>query len=206
MRRRAFDLLLIASQTATRGAAYRAARSLAHSALEIAVTADERATALEDVGHACRHAALGDEAWPAYSQAVDALREGGSTDDERIARLSGLALETVARWAGTMPSLPPEEVARGYLAAALERIGERESEGRVRLMTAQAFWGHGYPKTESPDGDRARAGLVGSAAAEIALRIGRPDLAVVARRLAAAAEPVRRAGFRREIERALVSR
>src|SRR5262249_7962977 len=34
MRRRAYDLLVIASQTATRGAAYRAARSLAHSALE----------------------------------------------------------------------------------------------------------------------------------------------------------------------------
>jgi len=180
MRRRAFELLLIASQTAARGAAYRAARSLAHSALEIAATADERATALEDIGHACRHAALGDEAWPAYSQAVDALREGGSTDQERIARLSGLALETVVRWAGTMPSPPPEEIARGYLTPALEGIGRHESEGRVRLMTAQSFWGHGYPHTESPEGDPVHAEQIGSAAAEMALRIGRPDLAVAA--------------------------
>src|SRR5581483_10489558 len=139
-----------------------------------------RRRALEDLGHASRYAALGDDAWPAYSQAVDALREGGSTDTERIARLSGLALETVVRWAGTMRSLPPEEIARGYLAPALEGVGERESEGRVRLLTAQAFWGHGYPETESPEGDPVRAEQIGSAAAEMAVRIGRPDLAVVA--------------------------
>jgi tetratricopeptide (TPR) repeat protein len=180
MRGRAFDLLLLASQNAARGAAYRAARSLAQSALEIAATPDERATALEDLGHAFRYAALGDEAWPAYSQAVDALREAGSTDDERIARLSGLALETVVRWSGTMRNLPPEEIAREYLASALEGLGERESEGRVRLLTAQAFWGHGYPQTGSLDGDPARAERIGSAAAEMALRIDRPDLAVAA--------------------------
>jgi predicted ATPase len=117
LRRRAFDLLLLASQHATRGAAYRAAHSLAESAVGVAATPDERAAALEDLGHAYRHAALGDEAWLAYSQAVDALRGAGSTDDERIGRLSGLALETVARWAGTIRNLPPEEVARPYLDA-----------------------------------------------------------------------------------------
>jgi class 3 adenylate cyclase len=180
MRRRAFDLLHDACENATRGAAYQAARSLARSALEIAATPDERATALEDLGHVSRHAALGDDAWPAFSQAVDALREGGSTDHERMARLSGLALETVARWAGTMRTRPPEEIARGYLTLALEEVGELESEGRVRLMTAQAFWGHGYRETDSPDADPMRAEEIGSAAAEMALRIGRPDLAVVA--------------------------
>src|SRR5262249_11415271 len=78
MRRRAFELLVLASQHAARGAAYRSARSLAESALEIATSADERATALEDIGHACRYAGLGDDAWPAYAGAVDALRDGGS--------------------------------------------------------------------------------------------------------------------------------
>jgi class 3 adenylate cyclase/tetratricopeptide (TPR) repeat protein len=180
IRRRAFELLLLASQHAARGAAYRSARSLAQSVLEIAATPDEQATALEELGHVCRHAALGDDAWPAYSRAVDTLRADGSTDHERIARLSGLALETVARWSGIMRNLPPEEIARDYLTTALEGLGERESEGRVRLMTAQAFWGHGYPETESPDGDPVRAEQIGSAAAEMALRIGRPDLAVVA--------------------------
>src|SRR5581483_7796326 len=180
MRRRAFELLLLASQNATRGAAYGASRSLAQSALELSTTSDERATALEELGHGSRHAALGDEAWAAYSQAVDALREGGSNDQERIARLSGLALETVARCTRTMRDLPPEEVTRDYHASAVEGLGERESEGRVRLLTAQAFWGHGYPSTESPDADPLLGEQRGTAAAEIALRIGRPDLAVVA--------------------------
>jgi class 3 adenylate cyclase/tetratricopeptide (TPR) repeat protein len=180
IRRRAFELLLVASQHAARGAAYRPARSLAQSALEIAATPDEQTTALEELGHVYRYAALGDDAWPAYSRAVDTLREAGSTDHERIARLSGLALEMVARWSGIMRNLPSEELARDYLTTALEGLGDRESEGRVRLMTAQAFWGHGYPETESPDGDPVRAEQVGSAATEMALRIGRPDLAVVA--------------------------
>jgi class 3 adenylate cyclase/tetratricopeptide (TPR) repeat protein len=180
MRQRAFELLLSASRQAARGTAYRAARSLARSAHEIAASPDERATALEDLGHAYRYAALGDDAWSAYSEAVDALREGGSADDERIARLSGLALETVVRWSGTMRDLPPEETARGYLVPALKGLGEREGEGRVRLMTVQAFWGHGYPSSEAPESDPARAEQIGSEAAEMGLRIGRPDLAVVA--------------------------
>jgi class 3 adenylate cyclase len=180
MRRRAFELLVLASQHAARGAAYRAARSLAQSAVEIAASPDERATALEHLGHACRYAGLGDDAWPAYAGAVDALREGGSTDAERIARLSGLALETAVRWSGTMRNLPSEEIARGYLDPALADVGERESEGRVRLMTVQAFWGHGYPESAAPECDPVRAEQTGSAAAEMGLRIGRPDLAVVA--------------------------
>ena len=180
MRVRAFELLLLASQNAARGAAYQAARALAQSAFEIAATPEERATALEDLGHASRYAALGEKAWPAYSQAVDELRKSGSTDHERIARLSGLALETVVRWAGTMRSLPPEEIARGFLASALEELEDAESEGRVRLMTAQAFWGHGYRQTDSPYGDPVLAEQTGAAAAELAMRIGRPDLAVAA--------------------------
>jgi len=180
MRRRAFELLLIAARNAVRGAAFRAAQSLAESALEMAEAPDERATALEALGDAFRNAALGDEAWRAYSQAVDALREAGSTDDERIGRLSGRALETVVRWAGTMRSLPPEETARLYLTEALERLPAGDSEARVRLLTAQAFWGHGYPSTEEPDGDPVRGERTGTAAADSAMRLGRLDLAVVA--------------------------
>ena len=180
LRRRAFELLVLASQHAARGAAYPAARSLAQSALDIAASPDERATALEHAGHAGRYAGLGDDAWPAYAGAVDALREDGATDAERIARLSGLALETVVRWSGTMRNLPSEEIARGYLEPALAGLGDREGEGRVRLMTVQAFWGHGFPESDAPERDPVQAERIGSAAAEMGLRIGRPDLAVAA--------------------------
>ena len=46
LRLRAFELLLVASQNAIRGAAYRAARSLAETALELASSAEDRASAL----------------------------------------------------------------------------------------------------------------------------------------------------------------
>ena len=90
---RAFELLLVASQNAIRGAAYRAARSLAETALELATSAEERASAFEALGHCARHAALGDDAWAAYRGAVDALRDADSPDHDRIGRLTGFALE-----------------------------------------------------------------------------------------------------------------
>src|SRR5439155_11061627 len=176
----AFELLLLAAQNAVGGPAVPGARALAEAGLETTATPGERAPPLESLGAAFRNAALGDEAWIAYSQAVDALREGGSTDHERIGRLSGLALETVVRWSGTMRSLPPEERARGYLTLAVEALPLGDSEARVRLMTAQAFWGHGYPDTDAREGDPVHAERTGTAAAEGAMRLGRPDLAVVA--------------------------
>jgi class 3 adenylate cyclase/tetratricopeptide (TPR) repeat protein len=180
LRRRTFGLLLEASHGATRGTAYRAARTLAQSAVDIAATPEERATALEVLGAACRFAALGDDAWPAYAGAVDALRGSAPTPDERIARLAGLALETVVRWAGTMAHLPDEATAKAYLDLGLEHLPSGDGEARVRLMTVQAFWAHAFPETPTPFGDAAVAEQTGTAAAEMAMRIGRPDLAVVA--------------------------
>jgi DNA-binding SARP family transcriptional activator len=111
-----------------------------HFALAAPAGGAERAVEYnQELGHLYRDAALGDESLHAFAQAVDALRESGSTDHERIARLSGLALETLVRWTGTMRSVPPEETARRYLTSALKGLGEEDSEGRVRLMTAQAF-------------------------------------------------------------------
>src|SRR5581483_466333 len=113
LRRRAFAYLIQASRLSLRGAAYSAARALAENAFEVGADADERATALEALGQILQHAALGDEGWEAYRRAVDVLVEAGSTDYDRIGRLSGRALETPSRWAGTMRALVDEAVARG---------------------------------------------------------------------------------------------
>ena len=180
LRLRAFELLLVASQSAVRGAAYRSARALAETALELARVGEERASAFEALGHCARHSGLGDDAWAAYSRAVDALREDGSSDFDRIGRLSGFGLETAVRWSGTMVTVPDEEVSLRYLDYALEHLDEADSEARVRLMTAMAFWQHGYPSTQTPYSDPVRAEQVGRAAADMALRLGRPELAVVA--------------------------
>ena len=79
-----------------------------------------------------------------------------------------------------MKHLPEEEVAQGYLDYALEHVDPADSEARVRLMTALAFWAHGFPLTASPYREATLAEETGSAAAKMALRLGRPELAVVA--------------------------
>jgi class 3 adenylate cyclase len=180
LRRRAFDLLIQASRRSMRGAAYRAARALAQNALDVAVDADEQATALEALGQIHHHAAFGDEGWAAYLRAVDVLREAGSTDHERIGRLTGLALERPSRWAGTMRSRVDEGLAQRYLDSALEHLPPGDSEASVRLATTQAFWWHGWADTPSPFSDPQLSERVAAEAAEAAIRIERPDLAVAA--------------------------
>ena len=132
LRLRAFELLLVASQNAIRGAAYSAARSLAETALELASSAEDRASAFEALGHCARHAALGDDAWAAYAAAVDALREADSPDYDRLGRLTGFALESVVRWAGTM-----KRPARGRRRPGLPRLRARAPRpGRQRSTRA----------------------------------------------------------------------
>ena len=180
LRRRAFDLLLQAARTSFRGAAYGAARALAGNAFEVGADADERAAALEVLGQILRYAGLGDEAWEAYARAVDVLRESGSTDHDRIGRLTGLALEIPTRWAGTMRGTVDEASAQRYLDAALGPLPAGDSEARVRLETARAFWWHGWQQTTSPFHDPELSERAAADAADAAMRIGRPDLAVAA--------------------------
>jgi class 3 adenylate cyclase len=180
LRERALALLLEASQAALRGAAFAAARAPAESALEIARTPEERAAALEALGHGYGYAAMGTGAWQSYARAVDTLVESGSDEDERIARLCGRLLENICRWAGTNHRLPPERTPQAYLELGLDRLAPGDGEGRIRLLTAQSFWWNGYPGSTSGLVDPRSAGEAGEAAAEMAERIGRPDLAVMA--------------------------
>ena len=180
LRERAFELLVQGSTVALRGAAYRGARSLAESALEVAVTPEERATAFEALGHGFKHAGFGDGAWSSYAGAADALVESGSGERERAARLCGLALEAVCRWTGTVAELPDEAAAVAYLEAGLARLDDGDGEARVRLMTAQSFWAHAFPQTALEYRDPVVAHETGLAAAAMAERLGRPDLAVAA--------------------------
>src|SRR5581483_273610 len=158
LRHHAFTLLLEGSHTALRGAAFSAARSLAESALEIAATSDERARALEALGNGYHHGALGDAALETYVRAAETLVGAGTADPERAARIFGLALEIATRWTGTVRNVPTEETAAGHLSEGLRLIGaDGDSEARVRLLTAQAFWGHAFPDSTSPDADAEQA-------------------------------------------------
>jgi class 3 adenylate cyclase/tetratricopeptide (TPR) repeat protein len=180
LRRRTFALLLDAAHTSRRGAVDGAACSLAEAALEVAETPVEKARALESRGRAEHAVAQGDLAWRSYTAAVDTLVEGGSTDSAWIADLCSLALATAVRWAGTMSRVPPEEEASRYLELGLAHLPDGDSAERARLLTAQAFWAHGFPATTAEHADPERVRRTALAAAEMAERVGRPDLAVAA--------------------------
>ena len=180
LRRRAFDLLLDATRTALKGAAYAGARALAEAATEVAATPPERADALELLAHGFRHAVFGDDAYRTFLQAAEELAGADAPEPQRVANLYAQALETVVRWAGTLTTVPDEPEAARSLATALALIDGTDSEANVRLLTVRSFWGHGYPKTSVPDGEPATALATGEEAVAMALRLGRPDLAVVA--------------------------
>jgi hypothetical protein len=180
LRQRAFDLTLQGAQNATRGAAFAAARSLARSAVELGGTAEERAGAYLALGVASRHASFGDESWDAFTGGADVLVEAGSTDSHLLALLCGLACESVCRWTGTMSDIPPEETVARYLEIGLGAAGEGDSEARVHLTTAEAFWGHPFFESDAPARDGERGVEAGTAASEMAIRLGRTDLAVLA--------------------------
>ena len=88
-----------------------------------------------------------------------------------------------------MKDLPEEESPRATSTTRSSAVDPADSEARVRLMTALAFWSHGFPTTTSPYREATLAEETGTAAAEMALRLGRPELAVVAPRLGAARAP-----------------
>ncbi len=79
-----------------------------------------------------------------------------------------------------MSYLPEEQVAHGYLDYALEHLDPADSEARVRLMTALGVLGARLPDDHQPYRRPTLAEQTGTAAAEMALRLGRPELAVVA--------------------------
>jgi class 3 adenylate cyclase len=180
LRRRAFDLLLDATRTALKGAAYGGARALAEAATEVAATPAERADALELLAHGFRHAVFGDDAYRTFLRAAEELASSELPDPQRAANLYAQALETAVRWAGTLATVPDEPDAARALATALTLIDDTDSEAHVRLLTVRSFWAHGYRSTTVPDGDPATALATGEAAVAMALRLGRPDLAVVA--------------------------
>ena len=76
-----------------------------------------------------------------------------------------------------MRTVPDEVETRRFLELGLRVVPEGDNEPRVRLMMAQAFLPWAYPKPDHSDEDFAAAQELGEQGAEVALRIGRHNLA-----------------------------
>ncbi|MEA2022654.1 MAG: AAA family ATPase [Actinomycetota bacterium] len=179
-RKRAFEALIQASDESTRRTALDIAKRQAHEAVELAATTEEKQRAEEALGLAYFFGYEGDEAWMHLRRSIDLLVETRPNDQRDIARLCARTLETPIRWPGTMQSVPSEETVSRYLDLGFDHVGDGDSVERARLLTVKAFWQHAFPRSMTQRAepivsaeDSLRAG---TEAAEMAARLGRPDL------------------------------
>ncbi|HMC37487.1 MAG TPA: AAA family ATPase, partial [Actinomycetota bacterium] len=180
LRGKAFEYLVSASTDARSKLASTKAISLAEQALAIARGDLERARALEAVGQAAQDQYDGDAAWRSFGQAADARAKVTGDDEETrlaLAMTCARACEEPTRWPGSMRTVPDEVETRRFLELGLRVVPEGDNEPRVRLMMAQAFLPWAYPKPDHSDEDFAAAQELGEQGAEVALRIGRHNLA-----------------------------
>jgi class 3 adenylate cyclase len=176
LRRSAFKYLVRGSVDARSKLAIEKAERLADRALSLASTADERAQALEALGQAYQDNYQGDLAWKTYREAADTRLAGGPSDRSSIARLCARAVEAPTRWPGSMTVVAQPEIVHRYLEIGLEHAGNADSEELVRLLTAKSFLPFAFPERVRGPAALEEARTAGEAAAEMAERLGRPDL------------------------------
>ena len=183
LRAHAFEALIRAGDEARGRAAIRRAFTLIDRALAIAEDPIERARALEARGHAALSDYRGDDAWRSFKEAVDLRLVHTPDDREAIAYACARAVESPMRWPGSMAQWPDDDVVVGYLEFGLAHASSEPNETLVRLLTAQAFKPFGLSEAR-PGQDRQQvyqaAVAAGLQAADMAMSIGRTDLASAA--------------------------
>jgi class 3 adenylate cyclase len=178
LRRAAFEHLVAASGESRSKQVLKKAERFGQEALAMAEGDAERAIALEALGEAFFAGYQGDLGWKYFREAARAQASvAGEGRDPKVAYLSARAAEFPTRWPGSMRAIPgPEEVQR-LLELGERHIPDGDSEARAMLQSVRAAWPFAFPGLGlTRDGVEAceRAGLE---AAEMALRLGRPDIA-----------------------------
>jgi class 3 adenylate cyclase len=141
----------------------------------------ERAQVLEERGRTALTNYEGDAAWRALSEAAEIRLASAPDDALAIARVCARAIESPTRWPGSMSSIPPETEVRRFLEIGLQHAGSQDSVPLVRLLAAQAFMPFAFGRIRgTTDEEVAQSRAVGLRAADMAKRLGRPDLASAA--------------------------
>ena len=176
MRLRAFESSLQASRDARRRFALRKAQRLADQAIDLAATHRERSLAYEQSAEAYLNGYSGDEAWRGFNAAVEAELAADLPDPARVADLAARGVFVTTRWQGSMRSLPAEPEVRRLLDIGMAHLPPGDSRERVGLMGALGAWPFAFPWLEFSDEELDGLEAQGLEAAEIALRLGDPDL------------------------------
>jgi class 3 adenylate cyclase len=178
LRARAFDALLTASEDARRRFAVRHASSLAERALALAEDDEHRAIALEQIGSVALSDYQGDRAWETLKEAVGLRLRATPRAAARIAALCARAVEAPLRWPGSMRTVADEDEVGRIVEIGFAHLPEGDSEERARLLMARAFRPFAAgPHREVTDEELGASEEAGLAASDMAMRLGRPDLA-----------------------------
>jgi class 3 adenylate cyclase len=178
LRAKAFSWLIQASEDARRRYAVAKAAAMAERAQALAHEPLERAMALEQVGMVALNDYRGDLAYEAFGEAADTRAEHAPADRMAIARVCARAVEVPMRWPGSMMHVPPEVEVRRYLDLGIANVGDSDSEEHVRLLFAGAFVAYAFGSTRAiTDEEYERAAADAERAADMAMRLGRPELA-----------------------------
>jgi class 3 adenylate cyclase/tetratricopeptide (TPR) repeat protein len=165
-----------ASEDARRRYVLKKAERLAGEALSLSVTPLERVDALESLGEAFGEDYAGDLAWRYFREAAF-LRAGTEPPDgSRVAHLAARACDYPLRWPGSMRTATPEGDVRETLELGLAHLPPGDSEQRVRLLGNRAAWPFSFPEFALAEGPEPYV-AAGVEAAEMAMRLGLPNLA-----------------------------
>ena len=176
LRTKAFGYALRASDSARSKLALDNSLKMSERALTLASGPRERARALEAMAESYLLDSQGDLAWASWREAADVLLASRDADGEAVARACLRALEMATRGRGAMRSRLSRDDAQPYLRAALERVGTEEGEDLARLLIVQSFWPYSFHESPEDAEGLVEARQAGERAADVARKLGRPEL------------------------------
>jgi class 3 adenylate cyclase/tetratricopeptide (TPR) repeat protein len=178
LRRSALEWLQRASEDARRRFVVKKAERLAEEALNFATEPLERVGALTMLAEAFHTDYVGDLAWRYFREAATLRASIDPPDGRLVAYLAARACDITIRWPGSMTTVLVEADVREVLDLGFENVPPGDSEERVRLLGLRAGWLFSFPMASDADPDAYTA--AGLEAADMAERLGMPNLASAA--------------------------
>jgi len=121
---------------------------------------------------------VGDLAWRYFREAATLRASIDPPDGRLVAYLAARACDITIRWPGSMTTVLVEADVREVLDLGFENVPPGDSEERVRLLGLRAGWLFSFPMASDADPDAYTA--AGLEAADMAERLGMPNLASAA--------------------------
>ena len=175
LRRKTFDATVLAAEQTGSRWVVDGAQKLALDALQIARLPLDRARALEALGRGRWMALDGNGAWDSWTEAATVRISDAPNDPSAVARLCGLALESITRWISNVERPIDPELASSYLEMGMAHA-RGATEEKARLLTAAAMWPFAFPTRTRTQAAQEHAMEAGEEAVAIARELGRDDL------------------------------